>query len=278
MPSLSLLKKENIWESQYFKTFGTNKIVTASFRLMKLQKKWKKTTDLLVDRLGVNDIHDINMARDESWECTGGSGDHTRPLALLFCVKAVPVAVTASVPELGTGVGLLVVVPADVIVPTRALVQNQAAARVQRYGLCRKRCHMMGKIRSDPGKRFTTSLPLMKCPPNPTSKKPFLCSLLRQHLFVHRNVLLGRSRFYNIIHIASKIIGLPAPHLHDLITEPVNHKALITTLEPGRRTPHYASHQELLFYMSKKSSIPSKTCTLNTLDWTGLDWTIYLSI
>lgn len=35
------------------------------------------------------------------------------------------------------------------------------------------------------------------------------------------------------IHAASKIIGLPAPHLHDLITEPVNHKALIISLEPG---------------------------------------------
>lgn len=35
------------------------------------------------------------------------------------------------------------------------------------------------------------------------------------------------------IHAASKIIGLPTPHLHDLITEPVNHKALIISLEPG---------------------------------------------
>ncbi len=70
--------------------------------------------------------------------CTCRSDDHTRPLALLLCVEAVRVAVAASVPELGAGVGLPVVVPADVIIPTRALVQNQATARVQRYDLCRK--------------------------------------------------------------------------------------------------------------------------------------------
>lgn len=74
--------------------------------------------------------------RDESCGRTGGSDEHTRPPALSLCVKAVPVAAAAAVPELGAGVGLLVVVPADVIVPTRALVQDQAAARVQGYGLC----------------------------------------------------------------------------------------------------------------------------------------------
>lgn len=66
---------------------------------------------------------------------SSGSADHTRPLALLLCVEAVLVAVTASVPELGAGVGLLIVVPADIIVPTCALVQNQATARVQGNGL-----------------------------------------------------------------------------------------------------------------------------------------------
>lgn len=64
------------------------------------------------------------------------SGDHTRPLALLLGVEAVLVPVAASVPELSAGVGLLVVIPADVVVPTRALVQDQAAARVQRHRLC----------------------------------------------------------------------------------------------------------------------------------------------
>lgn len=57
-------------------------------------------------------------------------GHHTRPPALLLRVKPVLVAVAASVPELGAGVGLLVVVPADAVVATRALVQDQAAARV----------------------------------------------------------------------------------------------------------------------------------------------------
>lgn len=62
--------------------------------------------------------------------CTCCSGDHTRPLTLLLSVEAVLVPAAASVPELGAGVGLFVVVPADVVVPTRALVQDQTAARI----------------------------------------------------------------------------------------------------------------------------------------------------
>lgn len=67
---------------------------------------------------------------------TCGSGDHARCPALVLRVEAVLVAAAAAVPELGAGVGLLVVVPADVVFSTRALVQNQAAARVQGGGLC----------------------------------------------------------------------------------------------------------------------------------------------
>lgn len=59
-----------------------------------------------------------------------GADPHTRPLALVLRVEAVGVAAAASEPELGAGVGLLVVVPADVVVPTRALVQHQVTARV----------------------------------------------------------------------------------------------------------------------------------------------------
>lgn len=66
------------------------------------------------------------------------SGYDACPLAFLLGVKAVLVAVAASVPELRAGVGLLVVVPADVVVPTRALVQNQGATGVQRGELFRQ--------------------------------------------------------------------------------------------------------------------------------------------
>ena len=69
-------------------------------------------------------------AGDGSSVCPRDSGYNTCPLAFLLRVKAVLVAVAATVPELCTGVGLLVVVPADVVVPTWALVQNQAAAWV----------------------------------------------------------------------------------------------------------------------------------------------------
>lgn len=60
----------------------------------------------------------------------GGTDSNTRPLALLFCIETVCVAAAASKPELGARVGLFVVIPADVIVPTRALVQHQVTARV----------------------------------------------------------------------------------------------------------------------------------------------------
>lgn len=71
---------------------------------------------------------DMNMS--EASMCTGGSGQHTRPLALVLRIETVPVAVTAAVPELSARVGLLVVVPADVVVPTRTLIQHQSAAGV----------------------------------------------------------------------------------------------------------------------------------------------------
>lgn len=67
--------------------------------------------------------------------CFTCSHDHTCPLALFFCVKAVPVPITAAIPELCAGVGLPVVVPSDVIVPTRALIQEQLTAGVQRHKL-----------------------------------------------------------------------------------------------------------------------------------------------
>lgn len=74
-------------------------------------------------------VIDVYM-KHESEEHTGGDDSYTCPLALLFCVKTVLVAVTASIPELSTGIGLIVVVPADVVVTTCALVQNQITTRV----------------------------------------------------------------------------------------------------------------------------------------------------
>lgn len=50
------------------------------------------------------------------------SEQHTGALARLLRVEAVPAAAAAAVPELSAGVGLLVVVPADVVVTARALV------------------------------------------------------------------------------------------------------------------------------------------------------------
>ena len=55
-------------------------------------------------------------------------GDHAGLLALLLRLVAVLVAPAASVPELSAGVGLLVVVPQDGVIPAGALAQGQAAA------------------------------------------------------------------------------------------------------------------------------------------------------
>lgn len=70
----------------------------------------------------------------ESSACTCWTADHTCSFALLLSVKAVFVAIAASVPELGTSIRLLVIVPADVIFPTSALVQRQVTSWV-----CRRR-------------------------------------------------------------------------------------------------------------------------------------------
>lgn len=113
------------------------------------------------------------------------SAYHTRPLALLLRVEAILVSIAASVPELSAGVGLLVVIPADVVVPTRALVQDQAAAGVQGHPLCR------GHVK----KQSQTQRTKVK-----TEKTAMLLSQL-------------------------VVIDLCSLHLHDLITECVNYKA-----------------------------------------------------
>lgn len=66
---------------------------------------------------------------NSSFMCVGENntcgGEDTRLLALFFCLEAVLVALTASVPELSTSVGLFVVVPANDVVSTGALTQTE---------------------------------------------------------------------------------------------------------------------------------------------------------
>lgn len=72
------------------------------------------------------------------------------------------------------------------------------------------------------------------------------------------------------IHAASKIIGLPTPHLHDLITEPVNHKALIISLEPGCH--RYRDIQGFSRKTMIKESLDPWLCCKHTgleLQWTS---------
>lgn len=128
--------KKYIWESQYSQTFGSKQSVEAS-----IIQSWKRQ----IKQQGVKDIKDKNMA--DIWEHTSWSDFHTCPLALILCVKSIFVAIAASVPELGACVCLFVIVPADAVVPARALVQNQATAGVQGDSLCRRRCHMNERTR-----------------------------------------------------------------------------------------------------------------------------------
>lgn len=63
------------------------------------------------------------------------SGYNTSLLAFIFCFETVVVSSTASVPELRTGVGLLVVVPVDAVASAGALVQAEVTARIKRRSL-----------------------------------------------------------------------------------------------------------------------------------------------
>ena len=59
----------------------------------------------------------------------------TRLLAFIFCFETVVVPIAASVPELCTGIGLLVVVPADLVASAGALVQAEVTTGVKTRGL-----------------------------------------------------------------------------------------------------------------------------------------------
>lgn len=57
-------------------------------------------------------------------------------LAFFFCLKAVVISATASVPELRTGIGLLVIVPVDFVLAAGALFQSEDTAGINRRRLC----------------------------------------------------------------------------------------------------------------------------------------------
>lgn len=57
-------------------------------------------------------------------------------LAFFFCLKAVVISATASVPELRTGIGLLVIVPVDFVLAAGALFQCEDTAGINRRSLC----------------------------------------------------------------------------------------------------------------------------------------------
>lgn len=60
------------------------------------------------------------------------TGKNACLLAFILCVKAVLIAFTSSIPELGTSVCLFVIVPADDVVTTGPLAQDKGATRIQR--------------------------------------------------------------------------------------------------------------------------------------------------
>lgn len=61
---------------------------------------------------------------------------NTCPLAFFFCLKAVVISATASVPELRTGIGLLVIVPVDFVLAAGALFQCEDTPGINRRSLC----------------------------------------------------------------------------------------------------------------------------------------------
>lgn len=94
--------------------------------------------------------------------------------------------------------------------------------------------HMMENVQSTQKKWWNHNLSSFDGT-NPTSKSSAVCSTKN-------------------IHAAPKITDLPDPHLHDLITEPANHKALIKPLEPDielwsgdSKPPIYCTHKNWCF-------------------------------
>lgn len=61
---------------------------------------------------------------------------NTCPLAFFFCLKAVVISTTATVPELRAGIGLLIIVPVDFVLAAGALFQSEETAGINRRSLC----------------------------------------------------------------------------------------------------------------------------------------------
>lgn len=57
-------------------------------------------------------------------------------LAFFICLEAVVIATTATVPELCTGIGLLIIVPVDFVLAAGALFQCKETAGIKRWSLC----------------------------------------------------------------------------------------------------------------------------------------------
>lgn len=61
---------------------------------------------------------------------------NTCRLAFFFCLEAVVISATATVPELCTGIGLLIIVPVDFVLAAGALFQREETAGINSRSLC----------------------------------------------------------------------------------------------------------------------------------------------
>lgn len=66
-------------------------------------------------------------------------------LAFVFCLEAVVIPTTASVPELRTGIGLFVIVPVDFVLAAGTLFQCEDTAGINRLSLCEGKGKVFGE-------------------------------------------------------------------------------------------------------------------------------------
>lgn len=65
-------------------------------------------------------------------------------LAFFFCLEAVVIPTTATVPELRTGISLLIIVPVDFVLAAGALFQCEEAAGINRWSHCGRKGKFFG--------------------------------------------------------------------------------------------------------------------------------------
>lgn len=130
--SLSKYNQQNAWYPKTFSQWGSPSSNAVFFSILHRAndskfREEKQTVLFLADLLLTSSIYNTCL------------------LAFFFCLEAVVIAATATVPELCTRVGLLIIVPVDFVLAAGALFQCEETTGINRLSLCGEKGELFGE-------------------------------------------------------------------------------------------------------------------------------------